>query len=69
MNLLSFPRKRKSGLPRQFRASHQEFIDPARALASFADRPDHKGLAAQSIGQASESEPSPVRPNKERRGQ
>ena len=30
-------------------ASHQELIDRARALAAFADRPDHQRLAAAHV--------------------
>ena len=34
---------------RQVRRSHQEFVDGARALAAFADRPDHQRLAAAHV--------------------
>src|SRR5690606_4930200 len=42
------PRLRRP-LPRQDRGAHQVFVHRPRALAAFADRPDHQRLAAPGV--------------------
>src|SRR3569623_1254830 len=39
----------RTGSTRQFRRTHQEFIDATGALAAFLDRPHHQRLAATHV--------------------